>query len=300
MSRRDEAKRNNRARQMARERTAAKSRQQSPVRLSRLRVQEMADATCAQAKWIAVSLLEGIRGTMDEGAWPKNENVGAETPLIPESSAATSQHELSHAGESVNRLSNETRAFALKVIQRSPYYGQHECRSGCAYCCHTAVTIAPPEAIAMMHHLCATHSPEELADIRQRIEDNAARASTMSRPQYVAANIRCAMLTDDGNCRVHAVRPIACAGFLSLSRAACEAEFNRTPGRKEVPIDRFATTAGMSASYGLKAACEEVGVDGDFYELHHALRAIWDRFDAAEAWANGERLFEGCVRSDAW
>ncbi|MBK8268723.1 MAG: YkgJ family cysteine cluster protein [Planctomycetes bacterium] len=268
MSRRDEAQRNNRARQIARERAAAKSGQQSPKRLSRLRVQELADRICAEAKWIVSNALADREG-------PPN-------------------------GEAVIRAADETRTFALKVIAKSPYQGRHECRAGCAFCCHTAVTISAPEAVAMLDRLRASCSPEDLTGIRGKIEENATRAASLSRAEYAVASVRCAMLSDDGTCRVHESRPLACAGFLSLSRAACEAEFNRTPGRDEVPIDRFATTVGMSASYGLKAACESAGLDGDYYELHHALRAIWDHLDAAGSWTRGERLFEGCVRSDAW
>ena len=103
------------------------------------------------------------------------------------------------------------------------------------------------------------------------------------------------MLTDDGNCRVHAVRPLACAGFLSTSRAKCEAEFKREPGRDPVPTDKFAAAAGMCVSIGLRDACAKADLDGTFYELHHALRRVMDTPDAAERWARGEAVFAGCL-----
>jgi len=67
-----------------------------------------------------------------------------------------------------------------------------------------------------------------------------------------------------------------------------------------VPTDRHAMLAVLSASYGLKEACQSAGVDGEFYELHHALRCIWDRPDAPRAWATGQALFAGCVRASTW
>jgi Fe-S-cluster containining protein len=197
-------------------------------------------------------------------------------------------------------VADATRDIALRVIGQSPDSGRHECRAGCAFCCHTAVSVVPPEAIAIREHLRRQYTARELEELQRRIASNAETASRMTRAEYVAASVRCALLTDDGNCRVHAVRPLACAGFLSTSQAACEGEFDRMPGRVEVPIDRYAMVAGLSAAYGLKEACQQAGMDGEAYELHHALQRIWDRADAAAAWSAGESLFDGCLRADEW
>ena len=200
----------------------------------------------------------------------------------------------------VIRLANAARDLALRVVQGSPDAGRHECRAGCAFCCHTAVTAAPPEVMTVFNHLREHCTAEELAEIRRRIETNAESASCMTCAEYTAASIRCALLTDDGNCRVHPVRPLACAGFLSTSRAACEAEFHRVSGRAEVPVDRYAMLVCLGASHGLRDACREGGLDGEFYELHHALRRIWDQPDAPKAWAAGQMLFASCPRADTW
>jgi len=197
-------------------------------------------------------------------------------------------------------LADAARDVALRVLQGSPDAGRHECRAGCAFCCHTAVTVAPPEAMTILRYLRTHCTADELVEVRRSVELNAEAASRMSSTEYTAASIRCGLLTDDGNCRVHPVRPLACAGFLSTSRAACEAEFHRVPGRTGVPIDRYAMLACLGASYGLKGACRETGLDGEFYELHHALCRLWDQPDAPKAWAAGQRLFAGCPRADTW
>ena len=44
---------------------------------------------------------------------------------------------------SVVELAGSTRELALRVMRRSPLDGRHECRPGCAFCCYTAVTVAP-------------------------------------------------------------------------------------------------------------------------------------------------------------
>ncbi|MCP4247484.1 MAG: hypothetical protein GY778_10590 [bacterium] len=195
----------------------------------------------------------------------------------------------------VEHLAREVRELALTVIGQSPQHSRHECVSGCACCCHTAVTVAPPETLAIARYLVEHHTADELQQIRRRMDENAELASKLSRDEYIARLIPCALMTDDGNCRAHPVRPITCAGFCSTSRAACEAEFNRSPGRGSVPTDRFAMAAGLAVSNGLLNACRNADRDGRFYELHHALRRVLDTPDAARQWATGQDVFRDCL-----
>ena len=131
--------------------------------------------------------------------------------------------------------------------------------------------------------------------VRQRMDDNAKLSASMTRDAYIAQLIPCALLTEDGNCRVHAVRPIACASFRSRSPAKCEAEFNHVPQRDPVPTDDFAKVADLGVSHGLLEACKEADLDGNFYELHHALRRVMDTPDAVGQWARGEDILDGCL-----
>ena len=196
----------------------------------------------------------------------------------------------------IGQLADSTRSLTLRGIQRSPLDGKHDCQPGCAFCCHTAVTVAPPEALRIAQYLREHCTDEVLAELGCRLEENAALASSMTRDEYIARNIPCALLTGDGNCRVHAVRPIACAGFLSTSRSGCEAEFKHLANREPVPTDKFAMLAGLGVSHGLKDACRNANLDGEFYELHHALRRALDGVDGAGKWARGETFLEGCLR----
>ena len=53
----------------------------------------------------------------------------------------------------VVQLADGTRELALRVMRQSPLDGKYECRPGCAYCCHTAVTVAAPEVFAIAAYL---------------------------------------------------------------------------------------------------------------------------------------------------
>lgn len=201
----------------------------------------------------------------------------------------------SNLAENVDKLADRTRDLALTVINRSPLHGQHACKEGCAFCCHTVVTASVPELVGVVKYLREHYSESELQQVRRRIDENAALARTLPRNEYIARNVPCAMLTDDGRCRVHPVRPFCCAGYLSTSREKCEAEFHRLAGRDDVPTDRYAMLAGLGVSYGLKQACSENNLDGTFYELHSALQRALDDHEVPGKWAKGERPLDGCL-----
>ena len=84
------------------------------------------------------------------------------------------------------------------------------CRSGCSFCCHLRVTVAPHEAIALFRHL-RSQIPAPLAqEIEQRVLANAARIAHMTEEQHWSTNVKCAFLVD-GACSAYRARPMACA-----------------------------------------------------------------------------------------
>jgi len=200
----------------------------------------------------------------------------------------------SDLAEHTAEVSPKALEMALRVIDDSPFRSRHACKEGCAFCCYTAVTVSPSEVFAIAEHLRKRCSSDDMAEVRRRLDENAALAASLSRPDYIARLVRCALLDESNRCRVHPVRPLACAGFLSMSRTKCEAEFNRVPERAPIPTDKLAMAAGASASEGLLRACQASGHDGKFYELHHAVRLALDDPDLAKRWAKKEDAFAGC------
>lgn len=191
-------------------------------------------------------------------------------------------------------VAGSVRELALKVIKTSPQHGRYECKAGCAFCCHTAITVAAPEALAIADHIRENLDESQRLRLDERLQTNAKLAAGMSRAQYIAQRIPCAMLTEEFTCSVHPVRPLACAGFLSTSVAKCEAAYRGEPGADPSPGDKYAMAVGLGASYGLKYACRDAKLDSDFYELHHALIRALDNSDAATRWAAGQHAFDGC------
>src|ERR1700733_5751787 len=54
------------------------------------------------------------------------------------------------------------------------------CRTGCSFCCHLRVTVAPHEAIALFRHLTSRISASLAQEIEQRVLANAAQIANMT------------------------------------------------------------------------------------------------------------------------
>lgn len=93
------------------------------------------------------------------------------------------------------------------------------CTEGCHDCCHLRVVATQHEVCTIAWALRLRPDREQIAaraqDARKRVEglDDTARA---------LAKVRCPLLGDDNRCAVYAVRPMACRGWNSMSREACE------------------------------------------------------------------------------
>ncbi|MEJ0008739.1 MAG: hypothetical protein WDM77_20850 [Steroidobacteraceae bacterium] len=67
------------------------------------------------------------------------------------------------------------------------------CKSGCSFCCHLRVTLAPHEAIALFHYL-KTQIPAALAkEVQQRVLGNADQIANMTPQQHWSTNVQCAL-----------------------------------------------------------------------------------------------------------
>jgi hypothetical protein len=93
---------------------------------------------------------------------------------------------------------------------------------------------------------------------------------------------------------------MACAGFFSLSREACEAAYHAADlAAAEVPTDRAAKAWTMGVSGGLQHALVAAGLDGNLYELNAAVLCALETPRAVDRWLAGEDVFARCLCTDA-
>ena len=161
--------------------------------------------------------------------------------------------------------------WARSFRNMSPVKDRHECAPGCSFCCRIPVVVSVPEALGLAAYLKDRLSPRALRTVRGKIAKNAATVDGMTNNEHARANIKCALLDDDGCCSAYVARPIPCSSWCSLSRSQCEAAFAADPVTAKVGIDAMVHTAGRGVQAGLCIGADRSGLDGKRYELHRAL-----------------------------
>lgn len=166
------------------------------------------------------------------------------------------------------------------------------CKSGCSFCCHLRVSVAPPEAIALFRYL-RSQIPATLAhEIEQRVLANADRIAQLTQEQHLSTNIKCAFLVD-GACSAYRARPMACALHHSLDVDACE-HLYENPADFSVSIRKLKVIEDtMTATHaGMRRALEGLGLGDEPMELHTAVAAVLRDQSLIERWRSGRPLLK--------
>ena len=98
--------------------------------------------------------------------------------------------------------------------------GDTECREGCTHCCNLRVVAFPHEIISIYLYLNNNVSKENLREIKEKISTQYSLIEPLTIDEHFTTNIECPLLINN-RCSVYPVRPISCAGYHSLSEAAC-------------------------------------------------------------------------------
>ncbi|HSF29824.1 MAG TPA: hypothetical protein VLK82_05030, partial [Candidatus Tectomicrobia bacterium] len=93
-------------------------------------------------------------------------------------------------------------------------------------------------------------------------------------------------------CGIYAIRPLACRGYSSLSRSACEDAY--TDKGERVQLHGLIRELAAGVSYGLVLVSKELGLEWGKHEIEAAVLRALGTPNAAERWAGGERVFAGC------
>ncbi len=194
-------------------------------------------------------------------------------------------------GDVVASLVTNAHAWADARIERSPERNRRACRAGCAFCCYLPTVLASAAEVVQLAAWLQTHcAPDELNALRQRL-----RERCQSRPVNTSASQPvppqpCPLLRNN-ECMAYAVRPLKCRGWNSLSREVCEQAYGHSPAQAQVPADAYAFVTGNAVLNGLSDSVKQAKLDGDSYDLSHALVHVLEMPDAVQRWRNGERLF---------
>jgi Fe-S-cluster containining protein len=89
------------------------------------------------------------------------------------------------------------------------------CKPGCAHCCCVEVVVHTPEVELLVRHIRDRLTPEQIADLKRRMNAVLAERKEGRRP-------RCALLGADERCTVYEVRPLKCRAANARDSGPCK------------------------------------------------------------------------------
>jgi hypothetical protein len=145
-----------------------------------------------------------------------------------------------------------------------------DCKSGCAFCCRSLVSVTAPEAFLILDWLATKNAGEQVS-----IETNPAHC----------------MFLQTGRCSVYHARPINCRRTFSGSARACEASALGAPGVAHLvmePLQKGIYVRGL-----LLAAVAASGRAPHVYELESVVTTCAPDPRSEERWLAGDDPLHG-------
>jgi hypothetical protein len=161
------------------------------------------------------------------------------------------------------------------------------CRRGCWHCCVTVASVTPPEVFRVANWLMRERRASPTLSPAAVIARCDAKIGPSLEAMF-AARVPCPAMVNQ-ECGVHAVRPVNCRQFFSLSVEACIDDFNG--GATKVPFVQGALDYGVLIRCILLGAVQAAGLPDRSFELAGALKASLTGADTEARWLAGEDVF---------
>ncbi len=178
-----------------------------------------------------------------------------------------------------------------------PLFQSIACKPGCASCCRgVRVDVTAPETLTIARGFRETMPREHVAVILERVKRHSAAIRSMTLDERRRARTPCPMLDEDSDrCAVHDARPMRCRAHHSLDVTDCETASLRPSESRGIRRYPAVMNASEAMILGQRRALGAARLDLRCFELSLALEVALEHEDAAERWANGERLFDAAV-----
>ena len=174
------------------------------------------------------------------------------------------------------------------------------CAKGCAFCCHTMVTVLPPEAFYLANHIRTAFDPATSRAMIERIVAHDAAHRGKSGAARHTGRIACPMLDPETHlCTVHGARPLTCRSMHSGDVKPCQVAFETRDAYHPAPSHSifFKNTQAYYDAYG--TALHDSGLFVEPLELNAALATVFSEKNVFVRWLKGENPFEGALADDA-
>lgn len=129
------------------------------------------------------------------------------------------EFQLSQAIGSVKMAMIETAEKAEKR-RLNMYKEQIQCKPKCTACCSRMLPITIAEALVMHEYLL---KKKQWIEVREKAKEQAKMAKNANMVTWTKMNIKCPVLSEEGLCRAHLVRPALCSvHFVKSDPRACD------------------------------------------------------------------------------
>jgi len=174
------------------------------------------------------------------------------------------------------------------------------CAKGCAFCCHTMVSVVPPEAFYLANYIRTEFDADASRAMIERIVAHDAENRGKSGAARHIGRIACPMLDPESHlCTVHAGRPLTCRSMHSSDVSACRTGFENRDAYHPTPSHAlfFKNTQAYYDAYG--TALHDAGLFVEPLELNAALATIFTEKNVFLRWLKGENPFENALADAA-
>jgi hypothetical protein len=233
------------------------------------------------------SMAEVSRGGMDLRASSSDQSwaVIAETRILIDIFNG-------HAPTRASKAAEKAHEFFETSLKRNASGIKIDCKMGCAFCCHVAVSALAPEVFLIANTIRARH----VSDLGSRVAGIRAAAQAthrMSVFERARRRLPCALL-ENNMCSVYSARPGPCRGVTSTSVEVCERAFNGA--NAVIPTPVVWDTLRNAELQAMMAALTAVELPSESYELNEAICVALDDPNAESRWLRGQDVFAGVAR----
>ena len=184
---------------------------------------------------------------------------------------------------------------------RSPAAERPVCVRGCDACCYLHVVATVAEVVRIAAYVRDKLSMNEQIVIRHRIDREIEQTRGQTAEQRRTMRLPCPLLdTENRECKVHEVRPVACRGWNSLDLEICN--FDRKNPQRNTPARVNVTQCVLvnKVTEGYREALAGLGKNSQSLDMARGLKAAMDNPKAGEDWITGAEVFSAAINDEVF